>query len=266
MQKHNSRPPYNLETSEAFNQYAGNPDGISEPEAVRRLSAVGANELEETKKRSLLAMLLDQYRDPMIFLLLIAAGISGVIGEVQDTIVILIIVILNSIIGFIQEFRAEKAMAALKAMAAPWALVIRDGTHIRIPAREVVPGDIVILEAGMIVPADVRLIETYALKIDESPLTGESVPVEKNIGRIVEQSPPLGDRKNMAYKGTMIAYGRGSGLVTATGMATEMGRIARLLEETEQLKTPLQKRLVRVGRNLAVAALVICSIVLISGP
>jgi Ca2+-transporting ATPase len=265
MQKHTTQPSYNLETDESLSLYSSSPDGISGPEAARRLSSFGANEIQESKKRSVLAMFLDQYRDPMIFLLLIAAAISGVIGEIQDTIVILIIVILNSIIGFVQEFRAEKAMAALKAMAAPWAIVIRDGTHIRIAAREVVPGDIVLLEAGMIVPADVRLLEASALKIDESPLTGESVPAEKNIARIVDRSPPLGDRKNMAFKGTMIAYGRGTGLVTATGMATEMGRIARLLDETEQLKTPLQKRLVRVGRNLAIAAMVICSIVLISG-
>ncbi|MCF6291609.1 MAG: cation-translocating P-type ATPase, partial [Desulfobacterales bacterium] len=241
------------------------PKGLTSTEAARRLERYGLNELREAAKRSPLAMLLDQFRDPMIILLLVAAVVSGVIGESQDTIVILVIVILNSIIGFVQEYRAEKAMAALKAMAAPWAVVIRDGVVTRIAARDLVAGDLVELEAGMIVPADLRLVETSVLKIDEAPLTGESVPVEKNTLRIADAAPPLGDRKNMAYRGTRVTYGRGLGVVVATGMATEMGRIAGLLEETEELKTPLQRRLARVGRNLAVAAILICAVVFVFG-
>ncbi len=239
--------------------------GLSSTEAARRLESYGPNQLKEAVRRSPLAMLLEQFRDPMIILLLVAAVISGMVGEPRDTVVILVIVVLNSIIGFIQEYRAEKAMAALKAMAAPWAVVIRGGAMTRVAARDLVVGDLVELEAGTIVPADLRLAETSALKIDEAPLTGESAPVQKNNLLVVEADPSLGDRKNMAYKGTRVTYGRGLGVVVATGMATEMGRIAGLLEQTEELKTPLQRRLARVGRNLAVAAILICAVVFVFG-
>ena len=257
--------PYNLTTEEVWKTFNTDMSGLGQREIEARADKYGPNELPEGKRRSIPAMLSDQYRDPMIILLLIAAVVSGFVGELYDTVVILIIVFLNSIVGFIQEYRAEKALDALKAMAALWATVRRDGEVLRVPARELVPGDVVLLEAGQIVPADLRLTESAGLKVDESPLTGESVPVDKDTLPIFQDNPPIGDIRNMAFKGTTVTYGRGMGAVTATGIATEMGRIARLLDEASALKTPLQRRLARVGRNLAAAALAICAMVFIAG-
>ncbi|MDH4321664.1 MAG: HAD-IC family P-type ATPase, partial [Desulfobulbaceae bacterium] len=241
------------------------PEGLSPAEAKKRLAQHGPNLLREGKRRPPWAMLLDQYRDPMIILLLVAAAISGVIGEGEDAIAILVIVVLNSLIGFVQEFRAERAMAALMAMAAPHARVRRAGLVLTIPAREVVPGDVVLLEAGQVVPADLRLVEIRGLRVDEAPLTGESVPVDKTMDPISDPKAAVGDRFNMVHKGTTATYGSGVGIVTATGMNTEMGKIAGLLDSAAMVKTPLQKRLARVSRNLAVAAIVICVIVFITG-
>jgi len=235
--------------------------GLSSGEAQKRLAEYGPNELKEKKKKTAFMMFLGQFRDFMILVLIAAAVISGIIGELSDTIAIAVIVILNAVIGFIQEYRAEKAMAALKRMTAPTATVIRDGVHAGIPASEIVPGDIVLLDAGSFVPADMRLVETAQLRLEEAALTGESVPVDKHTGALQDETIPLGDRKNMAYKGTMVAYGRGSGIVTATGMDTELGRIAKMLQEEEEVKTPLQKRLVGFGQRLALAILAICAVV-----
>jgi Ca2+-transporting ATPase len=235
--------------------------GLSSDEAQKRLAEYGPNELKEKKKKTPFMMFLDQFRDFMILVLIAAAIISGVIGEPSDTIAIAVIVILNAVIGFIQEYRAEKAMAALKRMSAPTATVIRGGMHTGIPAPEIVPGDIVLLDAGSFVPADMRLIETAQLRVEEAALTGESVPVDKHTSALQDETIPLGDRKNMAYKGTMVAYGRGIGIVVATGMDTELGRIAAMLQEEEEVKTPLQKRLSVFGRRIAFAVLAICAIV-----
>ncbi len=271
MKKHHAdtpngvKNPYLLPIEEVLKRLGSRISGLTSDEAERNLVHYGPNLLKESRRQSLFHMLLEQYKDPMVLLLLSAAVISGMIGEVYDTIVILVIVVLNSIIGFVQEFRAEKAIESLKKMAAPWAVVRRDGVSERIPADQVVPGDVVLLEAGQIVPADMRLIEIAALQVDESPLTGESVPVEKITATMSDSSANIGDRVNMAFKGTIVTYGRGAGVVTATGMATEMGKIATLIEEADILKTPLQKRLVRVGRNLALAALGICGVVFITG-
>ena len=210
-------------------------------------------------------MFIDQFRDFMILVLIAAAVISGFIGEASDTIAIVVIVVLNAIIGFVQEYRAEKAMEALKKMAAPYATVLRDRRPVNLPARELVPGDKVLLEAGRIVPADIRLTEAIQLKIEEAALTGESVPVEKHTETIQDRDIPLGDRKNMAYKGTIVTYGRGEGIVVATGMSTEIGRIATMLQEEEEVKTPLQKRLANFGQKLAIAVLAICAIVFAIG-
>src|SRR3990172_8719562 len=240
-------------------------EGISQDEAKRRLLEYGPNELKETKKTTPLGMLLDQFKDFMIIVLLAAAVISGIIGEAVDTIAIVVIVVLNAIIGFIQEYRAEKAMEALKLMASPTATVIREGVTTAVPSPEVVPGDIVLLEAGMVIPADLRLIDVAHLKLEEAALTGESVPIEKSTHPLHEEMLPLGDRWNMAYKGTVVSYGRGKGVIVATGMETELGRIATMLQEEEEVKTPLQRRLASVGQRLAIAALAICVIVFIVG-
>ena len=198
-------------------------------------------------------------------ILIAAAVVSGMIGELVDTIAIVVIVILNAIIGFVQEYRAEQAMKALKQMAAPSALTLRNNNVTSIDASELVPGDIVYLEAGRIVPADIRLTEIAHLKIEEAALTGESVSVEKNIDTLTDESVPLGDRKNLAFKGTIVSYGRGTGIVVGTGMETELGRIATLLQEEEGVKTPLQKRLAKFGQRLGIVVLAICAIVFIAG-
>jgi Ca2+-transporting ATPase len=238
------------------------PTGITNAEASQRLAEFGPNELQEKKKRTILLMLLDQFKDFMILVLMGAAVIAGVIGELADTLVIIAIVVINAIIGFVQEYRAEKAMEALKKMAAHTATVLRKGAITRVAASELVPGDVVMLEAGSLVPADIRLMETAQLKAEEAALTGESVSVEKHSRTLVEEQLPLADRKNMVYKGTTISYGRGTGVVVATGMETELGKIASMLQDEEEVKTPLQKRLTAFGRKLALAVLAICVIVL----
>ena len=241
------------------------PQGLAAQEVQRRLAAVGPNEITEGKRRTPLRMFFDQFTDVMILVLLAAAVISGLIGEAKDTIAIIVIVVLNAVIGFIQEYRADRAMEALKAMAAPTATVLRDGGMASLPASALVPGDIVWLEAGNIVPADLRLLDSAHLRVDESALTGESMPAEKSIDPISDATPPLGDRSNMAYKGTIVTYGHARGVVVATGMATEFGKIATLLQQADDVKTPLQRRLSHFGRRMAMAALVICAVVFVMG-
>ncbi len=238
--------------------------GLSAETAALRLEQNGPNLLREAGRRHPLIMLASQFANFMILVLIAAAVIAGLVGEPQDTIAIVVIVVLNGILGFVQEYRAERAMAALKKMASPQARVIRDGRPMLIDAAGLVPGDLVELEAGNIVPADLRLIELAALKVDESALTGESQAVEKRLERLHEAELPLGDRLNLAYKGTVATYGRARGLVVATGMQTELGEIATLLSG-ESGKTPLQKRLARFGRHLALAVLAICAIIFIAG-
>lgn len=235
--------------------------GISSETALRRLERYGPNKLREKKKKTLLMIFLDQFMDFMILVLIAAAVISGFIGEISDTITIVLIVLLNAIIGFVQEYRAEKAMAALQKMAAPSAMALRNGQHESLPAAQIVPGDVVLLEAGMIVPADVRVIESAQLKVEEAALTGESVATEKHVHALHDEHLPLGDRKNMLYKGTFVVNGRGAGMVVATGMETEIGKIATMLQEEAEVKTPLQKRLAVFGQKLAIAVIAICAIV-----
>jgi Ca2+-transporting ATPase len=238
--------------------------GLTADAAAARLAQAGPNALLETGRRHPLVMLASQFTDFMILVLIAAAIIAGIIGEPQDTIAIVVIVFLNGILGFVQEYRAERAMAALKQMASPQARVIRDGQPGLIDAVDLVPGDLVELEAGNILPADLRLAELAALKVDESALTGESQPVEKQLASLQETELPLGDRLNLAYKGTVVTYGRARGLVVATGMKTELGKIAALLSG-ESGKTPLQKRLARFGRHLALVVLAICVIIFVAG-
>lgn len=253
------------EVNQTIEDIGSSAQGLSPAEAARRLEEYGPNELKEKEKRTLFMMFLDQFKDFMIIVLIIAAVISGVIGDAADTIAIIVIVVLNAIIGFVQEYRAEKAIAALKKMASHTAVVMRDGMPSSIPGSELVPGDIVILDAGRVIPADMRIIETAQLKVEEAALTGESVPVEKEIRPLHDEHLPLGDRKNMAYKGTFVAYGRGKGIVVSTGMETELGRIATMLQEGEEVKTPLQKRLATFGQRLAYIVLAICAAFFVIG-
>jgi len=239
--------------------------GLSKPEAATRLAEVGPNVIDEERRGSLLAMFFGQFRDFMILVLLGAAIVSGAIGEPQDTIAIAVIVVVNAVVGAAQEYRAQRAVAALRHLAAPEARVRRDGELVVLPARDLVPGDLVVLEAGNVVPADLRLLEAVELKTDESALTGESHGVEKSTAPLDEAELPLGDRRNMAFKGTHATRGRGAGVVVATGMQTEMGRIANLLAGERGVQTPLQRRLARFGRYLALAVLAICGVVFVSG-
>src|SRR4030043_542992 len=253
------------EIEDIIGELNSSPQGLSEDEVGKRLEKYGSNELKEKKKKTPFMMFLDQFKDFMILVLIAAAIVSGIVGELTDTIAIVVIVVLNAVIGVVQEYRAEKAIAALKKRAAPTATVIREGNPADISASELVPGDIVTLEAGKIVPADMRLIEAAQLKVEEAALTGESIPVEKHIKSLHDEMLPLGDRKNMTYKGTIVSYGRGAGIVVATGMETELGRIATMLQEEEEVKTPLQKRLAGFGQKLAIAVLAICAIVFVVG-
>ncbi len=240
-------------------------EGLSSGEADLRFKRYGPNELIEKERKSPWMMFLDQFKDFMILVLLAAALVSGLVGELVDTIAIVVIVVLNAVLGFVQEYRAEKAMDALKKMSSPTATVIRDGQAESVPADRIVPGDMVIIEAGNVVPADLRLLETAQLQVEEAALTGESMPVEKDSAALEEADLPLGDRRNMAYKGTLVTNGRGQGIAAATGMRTELGRIAAMLQDQEEGKTPLQKRMAAFGRKLAYAVLAICAVVFAAG-
>ena len=235
------------------------PAGLDSATAQQRLAESGKNQIADAKKKTVWQMLLHQFTDVMILVLVVAAVISAVVGELNSAYVIGAIIILNAIIGFVQEYQAEKSMEALKKMAANQARVMRNGQSIDVEASELVPGDVTLLEAGNIIPADVRFIEAFALKVDESSLTGESVNVDKTPDALPAGDYSLGDRLNMGYKGTFVTNGRASAYVVATGMSTELGKIAKLVQ-TDEADTPLQKRLGTFGKQLAVAALVICLI------
>jgi Ca2+-transporting ATPase len=232
------------------------PVGLTAAEAAARLASHGPNELQETISRPAWKMLLAQFIEPMILILVAAAVLSLVLGDFTEAIAILAIVILFGVLGFIQEYRAEKAMAALKQMSSPVVRVRRDGALLEIPARELVPGDIVQLEAGNIVPADLRLIDVVNLGVMEAALTGESEAVKKQTGARAAEQLPLGDRKNLAFMGTIVAHGRGTGVVVETGMRTELGKIAGMIQDIGEGRTPLQRKLAQVGQHLSIAGLV----------
>ena len=239
--------------------------GLTSAAARQRLRVHGPNTLPGKGQRSLFFMLLGQFTDFMILVLLAAALISGFIGEPQDTIAILVIVLLNAVIGAIQEFRAERAVTALREMAALEAQALRDGAAVTVTAAELVPGDVVLLETGNIVPADLRLLEAAELQLDESALTGESHPVAKQVEQLAQVNLPVGDRLNLACKSSLVTRGRGRGVVIATGLETEVGHIAEMLHAEKGVKTPLQIRLNRFGRYLALAVLAICVVVFTAG-
>jgi Ca2+-transporting ATPase len=235
--------------------------GLSDDLAGKRLSEFGPNRLEEVGRISAWRQFANQFTDFIVLVLIGAALVSGLLQEWIDAAAILVIVVLNAILGFIQEYRAERALEALKKLAAPLARVIRGGGTMDIPAEEVVPGDVIALEMGDLVPADGRLLEDHLLEIDEASLTGESVPVKKAADRILDEGAPLGDRRNMVYSSTVVTYGKGTAVVTATGMGTELGRIAHLVQTIGRERTPLQERLEKVGRWLVYGCLLICVVV-----
>lgn len=239
--------------------------GLTSTEAKERLDRYGPNELVERGKKSAWWILLEQFKEVMVIVLIIAAIVSALLGEYTEVVVILAIVVLNAILGFSQEYRAEQAMAALKKMAVPSVRVRRDGRVQEISSTELVPGDIILQEAGNLVPADSRMIETVNLKVQESALTGESEPVVKRTDVRSGDDVPLGDQYNMLFMGTVVTYGRGTAVVTETGMDTELGQIADLIQDVGDKKTPLQRRLGKLGKTLALVALVIIAFVVVTG-
>ena len=257
---------HTLQIDETLKYLNTPPDkGLSSEEAKNRLRKYGANKLADAPATSFWTLLWDQFNNFVVILLIVAAVISALLGDWIEAAAIMTIVILNAILGIVQEKRAEQALNALRELASPEANLMRDGHRITLPAHELVPGDIIFLEAGNYVPADVRLLEAVNLKIDESALTGESVPVQKIADIRLEEDIPLGDRKNTAFMGTLVTYGRGKGVVVNTGMQTQIGLIAEMLQSVEQEQTPLQKRLDELGKVLGWSALAVCGIVFVVG-
>lgn len=255
---------YQLEAEELFKELKSSAQGLSNTEASERIRQNGPNSLKEKKKKSAFSIFISQFRDLMILILIAAAVLSGVMGDRIETIIILVIVLLNATVGFVQEFRAEKTLEALKRMSLTKARVLRDGHEIWTESENLVPGDVVFIEAGSIVPADMRLIEVHVLKVNEASLTGESIPVEKNTRAQSQDNLSAADQLNMCFKGTMVNTGRGTGMVTATGMNTELGRIAGMLQQKES-GTPLQQRMSGFSKNLSYFILFICLILFVSG-
>ncbi len=262
----NSQPAWHaLSTEQVFAQLNAAPAGLTGAEAARRLAEYGPNELRAADRISPWAVLLSQFKNVLIIILLIAAALSIVLGHGVEAIAITVIVLLAVLLGFVQEYRAERAIEALRRMAALTATVLRDGEEMEIPARDLVPGDVILLHSGDVVPADARLVEAVNLQIEEAALTGESVPVEKHTTPLANGQLALGDRKNLVYSGTVATYGRGRAAVTATGMNTEFGKITGMLQTVEAGQTPLQENLDRMGKTLAKAALVIVAFIVALG-
>ena len=255
---------YSMEVGEVLMQMESTRDGLSETEAKKRLEKFGPNELQKEKNLTVLTLFIAQFKDALILLLIFAGLLSLLLGEIVESIAIFGIVLLNAILGFIQEYKAEKAIEALKKISAPTAKVLRDVTEQKIPAREVVPGDILVLEAGDIVPADSRLIDISSLQIDEASLTGESVP-SKKVTEPFKLDTSVADQENMAFMGTTVTYGKGKSVVTNTGMITEFGKIATSLQTTKEGQTPLQVKFTRLAKQIGIIAVVLIIIVLVSG-
>ena len=247
------------QTAEALlSRFDASPGGLAGAEAARRLAKYGPNVLAEGGRKGPFRIFLEQFADFLVLILIAAAVVSAVLGDVESMAVILAVITMNAVLGTVQTVKAQASLDSLKEMSAPTAKVLRDGIVQILPGKDVVPGDIVLLEAGDAVCADGRLLECASLKADESALTGESLPVEKTTA-VIEGDVPLGDRKNLVFSGTFVTYGRGKFLVTATGMDTEMGKIAALLHAASEKKTPLQVSLDQFGRNLSIGILVLCA-------
>ncbi len=256
---------HTLSVADLCARLQSSPAGLTGAEAARRLTECGPNELPAARRISPWAILLEQFQHVLIVLLLTATALSAVLGHGLEAVAIAVLVLFSVLLGFAQEFRAERALEALQQLAAPTATVLRDGEEIALPGRDLVPGDVVVLRAGHRVPADGRVIEATNLKIQEAALTGESVPVAKHAAALGDPTLALGDRLNMAYAGTVVTYGRGRALIVATGTKTEFGAIAEMLQTVDTDKTPLQKNLDRVGRALAQAALVVVALIVALG-
>src|ERR1700690_1040406 len=260
----NLQPPWHaLKVEEVFRGLQVYEEGLTATEAAQRLHHYGPNQLQEEPRPGFWITVWDQLNNFVIILLIVASIVSALLGEWIDALAILSIVVLNTVLGIVQERRAEQALAALKKLAAPEAHVLRDGHRQVLPARDLVPGDIVFLEAGNYVPADVRLLEAVNLRVEEPSLTGESLPVEKNAALVLNKNVPLGDRKNTAFMGTLVSYGRGRGVVVSTGMHTQLGLIARMLQNVEAEETPLQRRLDQLGKTLSIGALILVAVVFV---
>jgi len=257
---------YRLPAAKVVERLGSDPGGgLTAAEASRRLAEHGRNELEERGFKGPWRILLEQLSSALVVVLIVAAGVSAVLGDLVDAAAIVAIVVLNSVLGVRQEYRAERSVAALQKLAVPEVRLRRDGHLVQVPATEVVPGDVVALEAGDLVPADGRLLDTVDLRVQEASLTGESEAVEKSAGITLDREVPPGDRVNTVHRGTLVTYGRGTAVVTATGMDTEIGRIATLIQGVSRDPTPLERRLDRLGRNLAVGALALVAVIFVAG-
>ena len=252
-----------LKAEEVLKHLEVQDEGLTSAEVEKRLKHYGQNQLREAPRPGFLALLWGQLNNFVVILLIVASVISALLGDYVEAAAIMAIVVLNSVLGIVQEQRAEQALAALKKLAAPDAQVLRDGARHSVPAYNLVPGDIVFLEAGNFIPADLRLLEAVNLRVEEASLTGESLPVQKNAATVLEKNVPLGDRKNTAFMGTVVNYGRGRGVVTSTGMHTQLGLIATMLQNVETEETPLQRRLDQLGRSLSIGALILVAVVFI---
>ena len=256
-----NRPDYNLSQNEVLERYSTFRTGLSPEEARNRLERYGENKLAEGRKKTALEVFIDQFKDLIVWILIAAAVISILSGQGESSLVIFSVLILNAVLGTVQYLKAEKSLESLKAMSSPSATLLRGGIKVQVPSPEVVPGDILLLEAGDLITADARILESWSVKINESSLTGESEAVEKTADVIPEENVALGDRKNMVFSGSLVTYGRATAVVTATGMQTELGHIASLLDNTRQRKTPLQENLNKFSEKLAIAIIAICGVV-----
>ncbi len=256
-------PFHSLSTEAVLENLKVRENGLTSAEDTARLAQYGPNQLAEAPRPGFLKTLWDQINSFVIWLLIIASVVSALLGDYVEAAAILAIVILNAVLGIIQERHAEEALAALKKLASPEAQLLRDGHRTSLPARDLVPGDIVFLEAGNYIPADIRLLEAVNLRVEEASLTGESLPVQKNAVSILERNVPLGDRKNTAFMGTLVSYGRGRGVVTGTGMRTQLGLIAEMLSNVNIEETPLQRRLEQLGKTLSIGSLILVAIVFV---
>ena len=251
---------YQISGQDALKQLDSRADGLTDAEIRERQQKYGFNELAETGKKSVLRIFAEQWKDFLVMILIVAAIISAALGDIESMVVILVVLAMNAILGTVQQVKADQSLESLKQLSAPNAKVIRDGKNLVIPSREVVPGDIVMLEAGDYICADGRIIENAGMKINESALTGESLSVEKR-GGSHRRGGAAGDRKNMVFSGSYVTYGRGAFVVSGTGMHTEVGKIAQLMKNTSESKTPLQVSLDQFGKKLSLLIMIICAVV-----